>query len=76
MPDRKKRAERRAQQDREIECSQAALRASIAETCRLVDQSDEMIARHRRERDMDDSEGESDSEGASASPAPSARLSA
>jgi hypothetical protein len=58
MPDRKKRAERRAQQDREIEHSQAALRASIAETCRLVDQSDEMIARHRRERDLDDADDE------------------
>ena len=54
MPDRKLRAERREQQSREIEQNQAALRASIAETRRLVDESDTILARHRRERDMDD----------------------
>ena len=54
MPDRKKRAERREQHSREIEESQDALRKSIAETERLVGESDEMLRRHRRECDEDD----------------------
>ena len=54
MTDPKKRAERRAQQAREVEESQAKLRASIAETERLMDASDEMLKRHRRELDDDD----------------------
>jgi hypothetical protein len=54
MPDRKKRAERREQQAREVEESQAALRASIAETQRLMDASDEMLRRHRRECEEDE----------------------
>ena len=54
MTDPKKRAERRAQQAREVEESQAKLRASIAETERLMDASDEMLRRHRRELDEDD----------------------
>lgn len=49
-----KRAERRDQQAREVEESQARLRASIAETQRLMDQSDEMLKRHRRELEEDD----------------------
>ena len=38
----------------EIEASQEALRASIAETERLVEESDEMLKRHRQEREDDD----------------------
>lgn len=49
-----KRAERRAQQAREVEESQAKLRASITETERLMDASDKMLRRHRRELDDDD----------------------
>lgn len=48
------RAARREQQAREIEASQAALRKSIAETERCVDESDAMLKRHRREREDDD----------------------
>ncbi len=55
MPDAKRRAARREQQPREVEESQAALRKSIAEIQRLVDESDEMLERHRREREIDDS---------------------
>jgi hypothetical protein len=54
MPDKKSRAERREQQAREIEESQNALRNSIAETQRLMDRSDAMLARHRRECEEDD----------------------
>ena len=54
MPEDKRRAARREQQAREVEESQAALRKSIVETQRLVDESDEMLERHRRERDSDD----------------------
>ena len=54
MVDKKKRAERREQQSREVEASQAALRESIAETERLVGESDEMLRRHRKECEDDD----------------------
>jgi len=54
MTDKKKRAERREQQSREIEAGQKALRESIAETERLVGESEEMLRRHRRECDDDD----------------------
>ena len=54
MADREKRAERREQQSDEIEASQEALRTSIAETERLVGESDEMLRRHRRECEEDD----------------------
>ena len=54
MTDARKRAERRAQQAQEVEESQAKLRASIAETERLMDASDEMLRRHRRELEEDD----------------------
>jgi hypothetical protein len=54
MTDKKKRAERREQQAREIEANQKALRASIAESERLVKESDKMLRRHRREREEDD----------------------
>jgi hypothetical protein len=56
MTDRKKRAERRDQQAREIEVSQKQLRESIAETDRLVVESDKMLRRHRQECEDDDSE--------------------
>lgn len=57
MTDARKRAERRAQQAQEVEESQAKLRESIAETERLMDASDEMLRRHRRELEEDDPEG-------------------
>lgn len=47
---------RGAQHDREIEENQEALRRSIAETERLVTQSENMLRRHRREREEDGSE--------------------
>jgi hypothetical protein len=56
MPDQKKRAARRAQQASEVEASQANLRKSIAETERLVGESDRMLRRHRQECDDDDAE--------------------
>ena len=54
MPDKAKRAERREQQTREVESSQESLRVSIAETERLVDESDKMLRRHRKECEDDD----------------------
>ena len=54
MPDKKKRAERHEQQAREVEESQTFLRESIAETERLVGESDKMLQRHRKEREVDD----------------------
>ena len=57
MPDRKKRAERREQQAREVEASQETLRVSIAETERLVNESDKMLRRHRKECEEDDAAG-------------------
>ena len=54
MVDARKRAERREQQAREVEESQAKLRANIAETQRLMNQSDEMLRRHRRELEEDE----------------------
>ena len=58
MPDAKSRAARREQQAREVEESQTALRKSIAETQLLVDKSEEMLERHRREREADDLAGD------------------
>lgn len=55
MPDKRSTSRRREQQAREIEKSQAALRKSILETQRLMDRSDEMLERHRRERETDES---------------------
>jgi hypothetical protein len=52
--DKKKRTERREQQAREVEASQAALRDSIAETQRCVDDSDAMLKRHRKECENDE----------------------
>ena len=51
MPTREDRAKRRDRQAAEVEASQAKLRSSIAETERLVGQSDEMLRRHRKEND-------------------------
>ncbi len=48
-----KRRERRERQAREVEESQRELRESIAKTQRLLDQSDEMLKRHRREDEED-----------------------
>ena len=48
------RSERREQQAREVEASQKSLRESIAETNRLVDESEVMLRRHRVECDGDD----------------------
>ena len=55
MTDKKKRAERRDQQAHEIEKSQEQLRDSIAETDRLVGESEKMLRRHRQECEQDDS---------------------
>lgn len=54
MPGKQRRAERRDQQAREVEESQTELRNSIAETERLVGESDKMLRRHRQELDDDD----------------------
>jgi hypothetical protein len=54
MADKITKEGRRAQQDREVEESQAALRKSITETERLVGESEEMLRRHKREREEDD----------------------
>ena len=56
MPDKKTRADRREQQAREIEASQQSLRSSIAETDRLVDESEKMLKRHRKECENDDAD--------------------
>ncbi len=56
MSEKEKRADRRAQQAREVEESQAALKASIAETQRLVEASEAMLKRHRREQEEDETE--------------------
>lgn len=69
MPDAERRAERRRQQAREIEDNQAQLRSSIAETRRLVDESDAILERHRSERDADDAM-RSEVDGAAPEPAP------
>lgn len=57
MADKKRRADRRVKQAAEVEASQAELRKSIAETARLVGESDKMLCRHRRECDEDDAMG-------------------
>ena len=49
MPRREDRAKRRERQAREVEASQAQLRENIAETERLVGESDVMLRRHRQE---------------------------
>ena len=54
MATAKDRAERRERHAAEVEASQVALRNSIAETERLVDQSDRMLRRHRAECERGD----------------------
>jgi hypothetical protein len=56
MPDRKQREARRAQQAREIEKNQEALRRSIAESQRLIDEAAQITKRHRREIEDDERE--------------------
>lgn len=54
MRDRKKeRAEQGERHALEVEASQQAMRESISQTERLVDESDKMLRRHRGERDAD-----------------------
>ena len=54
MPDRKQRETKRAQQAREIEDNQEALRRSIAESQRLIEEAVEITKRHRRENEEDE----------------------
>ena len=56
MPDKKKEADRRTRQAQEVEASQKRLRESIATTSRLVEESDKMLRRHRKERGDDKAE--------------------
>jgi N-methylhydantoinase B/oxoprolinase/acetone carboxylase alpha subunit len=49
IPQIKDRTARRDRQARELEQNQNDLRASIAESKRLVDEAEEMIRRHRDE---------------------------
>lgn len=51
------RAARRERHTLEVAASQAELKESIAETDRLVDESDEMLRRHRRECDEEEGGG-------------------
>ena len=51
-----KKRDRDQQHAREIEENQAALRRSIAETSRLVSESEAMLQRHKAERDQDKNE--------------------
>lgn len=46
-------ANRRSRHASEIEASQAALRANVAETNRLIGESDKMLRRHRKEIEDD-----------------------
>ncbi len=54
MTDKAQRETRRVQQTREVEENQAALRASIAESQRLIEEASRMTKRHRQELDDDD----------------------
>ena len=54
MPTSKDRAERRERHAADVEASQAALRDSISETERLVEESDQMLRRHRQEHEDGD----------------------
>lgn len=51
-----KKRDREEQHAREIEENQEALRRSIAETSRLVGESEAMLQRHKREREQDSDE--------------------
>lgn len=48
-----RKEDREREQAREIEENQASLKRSIAETSRLVDESEAMLQRHKREREED-----------------------
>ena len=54
MPTPKDRAERRERHAADVEASQEALRKSIHETDRLVEESEEMLRRHRKEHEDGD----------------------
>ncbi|MEA1071293.1 hypothetical protein [Sphingomonas sp. LY160] len=55
MRDKKKdRVEQGQRHALEIEASQKAMRESISETERLVDELEKILRRHRREREDDD----------------------
>ena len=54
MPTDKQRAQRRAKQAKEVEATQKALRASIAESKRLIDEATEITQRHRKELEDDE----------------------
>lgn len=56
MAERESKAEQRDRQSREVEASQQELRNSIAQTQHLLDESDEMLKRHRRECEAQDGE--------------------
>jgi hypothetical protein len=56
MSEAESRADRRERQTREVEESQRELRESIENTRRLLDESDQMLARHRREWDEGEAE--------------------
>ena len=57
------RKQRRDRQNRELEESQQGLRESIAKTQQLLDASDEMLKRHRRERKEAGDEQDVDDQG-------------
>ena len=59
MPTAKDRAARRTRQSAEMESAQLELRKSIAETERLVDESNEMLRRHRQESEEADAQATS-----------------
>ena len=56
MPDPRSRKARQDRHANEVEESQRALRRSIDDTQKLLDASDEMLKRHRRECDDEDAE--------------------
>ena len=58
MPTAKDRAERRDRQAAEAEASQTDLRNSIAETERLVGESERMLQRHRQESEEADAKAD------------------
>ena len=57
---RKTKAERREQHEQEVQDSETSMRASIAETDRLIGEANKMLRRHQDERDTDDAEEERD----------------
>ena len=63
MPTPEARSARRARHADDVEASQKALRQSINVTERLVEESDEMLRRHRREHEAGDAAAVSDRAG-------------